>query len=149
MSFSRREFVRRLASAERRRHRLPHHRLRARRALRLRAGTAWRAAAGQRRRRASLSSNENLRGPGPKVLEVLRQHPSRTGSRISAAQRRGVRRTPCGDLRRQTEKRHRLDRVGRNPTAAVMAYCDGEQRWSPAIRRMARRPAPRSASRRR
>jgi histidinol-phosphate aminotransferase len=80
MAFSRREFVRRLgiggASVAAVSHIIGYGReeLLAFTGIEQGRGGGQQAAAGPMIR---LSSNENLRGPSPKVLEVLRQHPSR------------------------------------------------------------------------
>jgi histidinol-phosphate aminotransferase len=80
MAFTRREFVRRLgiggASVAAVSHIIGYGReeLLAFTGIEQGRGGGQRAAAGPMIR---LSSNENLRGPSPKVLEVLRQHPSR------------------------------------------------------------------------
>ena len=63
-----------------------------------------------------LSSNENLRGPSPKVIEVLQAASFEgPGPRLSAAQRQRVRGRLRGHGRRETEQHHHLNRLGRNP----------------------------------
>ena len=63
-----------------------------------------------------LSSNENLRGPSPKVIEVLKQHPSKDlGLGYPPPERQRIRRRMRGDGRRETEEHHYLDRIRRNP----------------------------------
>ena len=82
MSFSRREFVRKLGVGGAGIAAASHVIGYGREDLLALAGTQQARGGGQRTATASgptirLSSNENLRGPGPKVLEVLRTHPSR------------------------------------------------------------------------
>ena len=82
MSFSRREFVRRLGVGGAGIAAASHVIGYGREDLLALAGTEQARGGGQRSATASgpairLSSNENLRGPGPKVLDVLRTHPSR------------------------------------------------------------------------
>ena len=61
-----------------------------------------------------LSSNENLRGPSPKVIEVLKAAPVEgPRSRLSAAERAGFPGRDCGDVGRQAEQRHDGHRVWR------------------------------------
>jgi histidinol-phosphate aminotransferase len=82
MSFSRREFVRKLGVGGAGIAAASHVIGYGREDLLALAGTEQARGGGQRAATAGgpairLSSNENLRGPGPKVLEVLRTHPSR------------------------------------------------------------------------
>jgi histidinol-phosphate aminotransferase len=73
-----------------------------------------------------LSSNENLRGPGPKVLEVLKQHPSRDlGLGYPPPNQAAFTDTIAATYGAKPQNVITSTGSGAILTAAVMAYCDG------------------------
>ena len=73
-----------------------------------------------------LSSNENLRGPGPKVLEVLKQHPSRDlGLGYPPPNQFAFTETIAATYGAKPNNVITSTGSGAILTAAVMAYCDG------------------------
>jgi len=73
-----------------------------------------------------LSSNENLRGPSPKVIEVLKQHPSRTlGLGYPVPSVRAFVDTVASTYGAKPQNVILSTGSGSILTAAVMAYCDG------------------------
>jgi histidinol-phosphate aminotransferase len=73
-----------------------------------------------------LSSNENLRGPGPKVLEVLKQHPSRDlGLGYPPPNQSAFTETIAATYGAKPQNVITSTGSGAILTAAVMAYCDG------------------------
>jgi histidinol-phosphate aminotransferase len=75
-----------------------------------------------------LSSNENLRGPSPKVLEVLRQHPSKDlGLGYPPPSVAAFEETIATTYGAQRQNVIVSTGSGEILTAAVMAYCSGER----------------------
>ena len=73
-----------------------------------------------------LSSNENLRGPGPKVIEVLKQHPSRDlGLGYPPPNVSAFVDTIAATYGAKPQNVIISTGSGEILTAAVMAYCDG------------------------
>lgn len=73
-----------------------------------------------------LSSNENLRGPSPKVIEVLRQHPSRDlGLGYPPPNQAAFTETIATIFGTKPQNVITSTGSGAILTAAVMAYCDG------------------------
>jgi histidinol-phosphate aminotransferase len=75
-----------------------------------------------------LSSNENLRGPGPKVLEVLRQHPSKDlGLGYPPPNVQAFVETIAATYGTKPQNVIISTGSGEILTAAVMAYCNGDK----------------------
>ena len=75
-----------------------------------------------------LSSNENLRGPGPKVLEVLRQHPSKNlGLGYPPPNQSAFTETIAATYGAKPNNVIVSTGSGAILTAAVMAYCNSER----------------------
>ncbi len=73
-----------------------------------------------------LSSNENLRGPGPKVIEVLKQHPfSNLGLGYPPPNQSAFTDTIAATYGAKPQNVITSTGSGAILTAAVMAYCDG------------------------
>src|SRR5918994_4481748 len=128
MSFSRREFVRRLgvggagAAAVSQIIGYGREELLAFTGIEQGRGGGQRPAGGPMIR---LSSNENLRGPSPKVLEVLRQHPSRElGLGYPPPNQRAFTETIAEVYGAKPNNVIVSTGSGAILTAAVMAYCN-------------------------
>jgi histidinol-phosphate aminotransferase len=75
-----------------------------------------------------LSSNENLRGPSPKVIEVLRQHPSKDlGLGYPPPNQRAFTETIAATYGAKPNNVIVSTGSGAILTAAVMAYCNSER----------------------
>ena len=133
MAFSRREFVRRLgvggASVAAASHIIGYGR------EELLAFTGQAAQQAPARRPATggpapirLSSNENLRGPSPKVIEVLRSHPSKDLGLGYPPPNQGAFQDACAAMD-GAKPNNILVSTGSGAilTAAVMAYCNGDK----------------------
>ena len=130
MSFSRREFVRRLGVGAAGVAAAPHIIGYGREEL-LALGIEQGRGGGQRAASGPmirLSSNENLRGPSPKVLEVLRQHPSRDlGLGYPPPNVSNYVETIAAMHGAKPENIIISTGSGEILTAAVMAYCNGDK----------------------